>query len=223
VDRKRREFGEAMIAAAVYGSTAHRAAAEHSDVEVDVVTDGTIEERDEYFFDEGVMVECALVQAERLLASAHSVPWNWGIKADAYRHQEPIWDPGSFFERLREAAFSIPDEDFSRALEKNWWIVYEDREKLQNALAADDIPRAVYLGWQFAYSAAMRIALVTREPFESARTLWSDAGSRGHGMRELVDALTAGASALPEITSAVEDVWRELGARETPSSGRGAP
>jgi hypothetical protein len=116
VERKRRELGEAMLAAAVYGSVAHRAAAQHSDVEVDVVVDETVEERDEYFFDEGVMVECNLVSAERMLSSARRVPWNWGIKADAYRHQEAIWDPGAFFKRLHEAATTIPDEDFDRAL-----------------------------------------------------------------------------------------------------------
>lgn len=104
------------------GSVAHRAAGEHSDVEVIVVCDGTVEERDEFFFDEGVMVECALVYAERILFSARRVPWNWGIKADAYRHQEAIWDPSSFFERLRKAALAIPDEDFGRALEESWWI-----------------------------------------------------------------------------------------------------
>jgi predicted nucleotidyltransferase len=224
VERKRRELGEAMLAAAVYGSVAHRAAAEHSDVEVVVVVvDASVDERDEHFFDAGVMVECSLVDAERMLASARRVPWNWGIKADAYRHQEPIWDPGSFFQRLREAARSIPDDDFERALEHSWWILYEGREKLRNAVAADDAPRAVYLGWEYAYSAAMRIALTDRKPYESARTLWRDATSRGYGMAALIEALTAGARARADITSAVDDVWRELGSVGVPSSARGAP
>lgn len=207
-----------MLAGAVYGSVAHRAATEHSDVEIGVVTDETVEERDEWFFDEGVMVECAVVQAERLLASARSVPWNWGIKADAYRHQEAIWDPDSFFERLREAADSIHDEDFAPALEHTWWILYEEREKLRYAIAQEDVPRAVYLGWEFAYGAAMRIALRERKPYESGRTLWSDAASRGCGMEKLSEALTRGA--LPEISRCVDDVWRTIGSWDVPS---GAP
>jgi kanamycin nucleotidyltransferase len=105
-----------MLAGAVIGSVAHGAAAEHSDVELVVVTGATVEERDEYFFDEGVMVECAVVQTERLLTSARSVPWNWGFKADAYRHQKAIWDPDGFFVQLRQAAESIPYDDFERAL-----------------------------------------------------------------------------------------------------------
>jgi hypothetical protein len=223
VERKRRELGEAMVAAAVYGSVAHRAAEEHSDVEVDVVCDGTVEERDEYFFDEGVMVECNLVSAERMLSSARRVPWNWGIKADAYRHQEPIWDPGSFFERLREAAFSASEEDFERALGETWWIVYEERQKLKNAVEASDAPRAVYLGWEFAYTAAMWIALEQRRPYESGRTLWSDAASRGYRMPELIEALMQGAGSLPEITRCVDAVWNEIDARSASSSARAAP
>jgi KNTase C-terminal domain len=212
-----------MLAGAVYGSVVHRAAADHSDVELVVVCDGTVEEGDEHFFDGGVMVECALVSADGLLSSAGRVPWNWGIKADAYRHHEALWDPGSFFDRLRDAAFAIADERFERALEENWWIVYEVREKLLNAVAADDLPRAVYLGWEFAYSAAMRIALQERRPYESGRTLWRDAASRGYRMPELIDALTEGASAFSEITNAVDAVWKEIDARSASSSARAVP
>jgi kanamycin nucleotidyltransferase len=212
-----------MLAGAVVGSVAHNAAAEHSDVEVVVVTGAAVEERDEYFFDEGVMVECAVVDAERLLASARSAPWNWGIKADAYRHQLVVWDPGGFFERVRQAADSIPDADFERALEQSWWILYEERDKLRNAIAEHDVPRALHLGWEFAYAAAMRIALAERRPYESGRTVWSDAAARGHGMERLIGALTSGASALPEVTSAVDAVWGELGEQHAPSSAHEAP
>jgi kanamycin nucleotidyltransferase len=218
VERKRRQLGRAMLAAAVYGSVAHRAATEHSDVEIGVVTDETVGERDEWFFDEGVMVECAVTQADRLLLSARSVPWNWGIKADAYRHQEVIWDPDSFFERLRETASSIPDEDFAPALEHTWWILFEEREKLRSAIAQGDAPRAVYLGWELAYGAAMRIALRERTPYESGRTLWSDAEARGYGLEKLLEALTSGD--LAEITRWVDDVWRTVGAWDVPLEAR---
>jgi hypothetical protein len=212
-----------MLAGAVYGSVSYGAADEHSDVEVLVVTDGTIEEVDQYFFDEGVMVECAIVQADRLLASAAKVPWNWGIKADAYRHQAPIFDSEMFFERLRAAAHSIPDETFERALEGTWWWCYETRGKFLNALTAGDVPRALHIGWQFAYAAAMRIALRERKPYESMRTLWSDVSSRGYRMRPLLDALAGGGAALAEIRQCVDGVWSEIAAWSRPSSAREAP
>jgi kanamycin nucleotidyltransferase len=212
-----------MLAGAVCGSVSYGAAAEHSDVEVIVVTDDSIEEGDEYFFDAGVMVECAVVQAERLLATAASVPWNWGITADAYRHQVAIWDPEAFFDRLRGAAASIPDEPFERALGGTWWWCYEARGKFINGVAADDLPRALYMGWQFAYAASMRIALQERRPYESVRTLWSDVSARGYGMPSLLDALTRGASALPVIARCVDDVWSAIGAGSPPPSAHAAP
>lgn len=210
-----------MIAGAVYGSVSYGAAGEHSDVEVIVVTDETIKEGDEYFFDEGVMVECAVVQADRLVASATKVPWDWGIKADAYRHQVPIWDPKAFFAALRAAAHSIADGRFERALAETWWWCYETRGKFLNALAVGDAARALHTGWQFAYAAAMRIALRDRKPYESMRTLWSDVSSRGYQMEPLLEALTRGASALHEVGQCVDAVWRAIRVWGPPSSARG--
>jgi hypothetical protein len=94
---------------------------------------------------------------------------------------------------------------------------------LRSAIAQEDSPRALYLGWEFAYGAAMRIALREQRPYESGRTLWRDAASRGYGMETLIDALTSGAAAFPEITSAVDAVWSEIGERDPPPSAHGAP
>jgi hypothetical protein len=217
VERKRRELGDAMLAGAVYGSVAYGAAAEHSDVEVIVVTDESVEERDENFFDEGIQVECAIVRAERVLESAGKVGWDWGITADAYRHQVPIWDPGAFFERLRAAAASIPDEDFTRTLEGTWWWCFETRGKFLNALAADDVLRALNLGWQFAYAGAMRLALRDRKPYESMRTLWTDAASRTTALKPLLEGLSGGGAALPEITRCIDNLWDETRALGVPA------
>jgi kanamycin nucleotidyltransferase len=223
VEQKRRELAEAMLAGAVCGSVAHGAAAEYSDVEVIVATDDSVPEGDEYFFDDGVMVECAVVQGERLLATAATVPWNWGIKADAHRHQLAIYDPAGFFDRLTDVAVSIPDEPFERALTETWWWCFETRGKFLNAAAAGDHRRAVYMGWEFAYAASMRIALKQRKPYESVRTLWSDVSSRGYEMASLLEALTGGASALREIAQSVDAVWSAIRVWNPPSSARAAP
>jgi hypothetical protein len=94
---------------------------------------------------------------------------------------------------------------------ENWWVVYEERQKLRNAVAANDVPRALYLCWEFAYSAAMRIALEERKPYESGRTLWRDAASRRYGMEQLIEALSRRHGALAEITPAVDGVWDQIG------------
>ncbi len=71
-------------------------------------------------------------------------------------------------------------------------------------------------GWGFALAAAMHIALYEQRPYESGRTLWQDVTSRGYGMRELVDILTAGA--LEDISPAVDEVWRQISQWGTPES-----
>lgn len=83
------------------------------------------------------------------------------------------------------------------------------------------MPQAVYLGWEFAYAAAMRLALRDRKPYESLRTLWGDATSRTWAMKALIDTLARGAASLSDIVRSVEDVWletRELGVPEAASS-----
>ena len=75
--------------------------------------------------------------------------------------------------------------------------------------------RMSYTGWEFAYSAAMHIALQERKPYESGRTLWRDVTTRGYGMKELVDVLTAGA--LEKITGALDNVWEHIKAWGAPS------
>jgi len=83
-----------------------------------------------------------------------------------------------------------------------------------NAVAERDHPRALYLGWSFAYLAAMRLALHDRVPYESVRTLWRDASARGYGLDRLVGALADGS--LDEMRDAIENVWEQTRAWGAP-------
>ncbi len=53
-------------------------------------------------------------------------------------------------------------------------------------------PGAQFAAWQYLYLAAMRVALVQKEPYPSLRTLWQDAGSRGFCIDEMLSCLTKG-------------------------------
>ncbi len=205
LERKRDGLGTRVVAAACYGSVAHRAAREHSDVEITIITDETVPYEDEYFFEQGTLIECTLVSEARMLAAARRVTAAWGIEADQYRHHHVLYDPDRFFPRLWAVAEDLSPSDFDRALAESWWWVYELRGKVLNALADDDTPCAIYTAWTFAYWTAMRVALRERRPYESGRTLWQEVADRGYGMAELVDALATGQ--LPEIGRGVEVVW----------------
>ncbi len=205
--RKHHELGTRVRAAACYGSVAHRAAREHSDVELTIITDETVPYEDEYFFEQGTLVECTLVSEARMLAAARPVPVDWGIKADQYRHHHVLYDPDQFFPRLWSVADDLAPSDFDQAVAESWWYVYELRGKVHNAVADADAARTIYTAWTFAYWTAMRIALHERRPYESGRTLWREAADRGYGMPELLDVLAAGQ--LPHVGRGVETVWEQ--------------
>lgn len=207
VERKKRELGEHLVAAACYGSVAHHASMEYSDIELIVLTDDTVEPREDIFFDSGIMVECDILPASRMLKATQRVTIRWGIEADQYLHHLVLWDPNQFFPRLWATARELPAEDFERALKASWWTEYEIRTKALNAQLLADRIRLCSHGWDFAKAAAMHIALHKRKPYESGRTLWQDVTARGYGMKELVDALTTGN--IQQIPSAIDEVWKQ--------------
>lgn len=207
VEERRAELGEHLLAAAVYASVAHRAAMPHSDVEVVLLTDESVEAREDLTFERGIMLEADMLPAERMLAAASRVTPRWGIEADQYRHHLVLWDPADLFPRIWEAADTIPEAAFASALARSFWPAFELRGKLLNAALAADWPRVAYGGWEFAYWTAMRIALLERRPYESGRTLWSDVAERGYGMAELIAVLTDGRR--ERVPAAAEAVWRQ--------------
>lgn len=212
--RARDELGDALRAAAIYGSVAHEAADVFSDVEIVLVTDETLERAEEHFFARGVMVEVTRLAASRMLAAARRVEEYWGVQADQYRHHLVLYDADGFFPRLWQAARELPDELFAAALRETWWYVFESRGKLRNALRAGDCARISHEAWHFAYGAAMRIALKECVPYESARTIWDDVRRRGYGMPALLDALMEGE---PSATgAAVDGVWEQMRDWEPP-------
>lgn len=206
-EQVRMELGEHLTAAAVYGSVAHDAASAASDVELVFITDETVPFADEYRFEQGIMVEYTVVSAVRMLEAAHRVGTTWGIEADQYRHHHVLWDRDGFFPRLWQTAASIPDASFVEAERVAWWRAYEGRGKFHNAVRTHDLPRVYYTAWQFAYTTALRIALHERRPYESGRTIWTDAAARGYSMASLLAALTDGDR--DGISAAIARAWEE--------------
>ena len=209
VERKKQELGNHLRAAACYGSVAHHAASEYSDVEIVLLTDESIPAKEEQFFVQGIMVERDMLPVSRMLRAAQRVTKRWGIEADQYRCHLVLLDLDDIFPELWEKAKNIPDATFTEVLPATWWWCYESRNKLRNACRAEDGPRIRSEGWEFATAAAMHIALYERCPYESGRTLWQDVATRGYGMKELVAIQTTGS--LEHIPPAVDGVWKQIG------------
>jgi kanamycin nucleotidyltransferase len=215
-ERKRAEMGEHLLAVACYGSVAHGAAGPHSDIELLLLTDDTVELTYEPCFVDGVQCQCDILPASRMLRAAPRVTEKWGIEADQHRCHLDLWDPDGYFARVRAAASDLRDDDFEAALRSGWWAAYEIRNKARNGLLANDAPRAIFHGWEFAYACAMRIALRERRPYESDRTIWADVSRRGYDMPALIAALSGGDA--QALWRAMDAAWEQVGGWGAPES-----
>src|SRR5438552_10119511 len=82
VERKKQELGEHLRTACCYGSVAHQAAGEYSDVEMILITDEIVPVKEELYFEQGIMVECDTRSVSRLLRAARQqVSKRWGLEA----------------------------------------------------------------------------------------------------------------------------------------------
>lgn len=201
----RRELGQHLLAAACYGSVAHGRADAHSDLEIIVLTDASIKPVNVHQERYGIAVECDVLPVERLLRAAQVVTIDWGIEADCYRHQRPIWDPTGQFSAVRAASLAIPPERFEDALQQSWWSVREWATKVVAMVDAGNFAGAEFTAWQYLYQVALRIALIQQEPYVSLRTLWQEARARGFGVADMLGVLAGkDAAHLPEAVRAVQ-------------------
>jgi kanamycin nucleotidyltransferase len=215
VERTRQELGAQLLAAACYGSVAYGTAGPYSDLELAFITTEPLAARSGHSLEEGILVVWDYLPAAPLLAGAGTVTLFWGIEADANRRFLPLWDPTGYFPRLRTAAV-FPPAAFARALRDSWWLAFEIRGKVLNALLEGDRPRALYHGWEFARTSALRLALYERVPYSVPHRLWREAAARGYGMAPLLGVLAAGAA--EQVEAALEAVWAATRAWGAPDS-----
>ncbi|WP_020373428.1 kanamycin nucleotidyltransferase C-terminal domain-containing protein [Sulfobacillus thermosulfidooxidans] len=205
-----------IVAAGIYGSVAYNEMTLWSDLEMMIVVSENIAPREERFFAGSLLIECDIVTPSQLWKGAHRVTVEWGLEADAYRHQWILWDPGQWFDRLRMHAEQIPSRAFEHALQESWWMFYEWGCKWRSAMIQKDADRIVSLSWKLAWLAALRWALFTRKPFRSERTMWRDMREANTVLTKLLDALKT--PYYPGIQAALHDLWTQTNEWGRPST-----
>jgi predicted nucleotidyltransferase len=215
----RHQLGEHVVAAACYGSVAHGRADAHSDLELLVLTDMTVEPVNVHTVRDGVAIECDVIPTARLRQAAQLVTLDWGVEADGYRHHYILWDPRDEFVAVREASLQTPAERFDEVLQHSWWSAREWASKVIAMVETANNPGAQYTAWQYLYVASMRVALRQQEPYVSLRTLWQEASARGFGVADMVSVLTGGEiSLLPEVLHTVQQHTGVWGAPSNPTA-----
>lgn len=200
----RTRWGDACRAVAVYGSVAHGAARRYSDLEVVVLTTDDVVAEETQVIRDGILVEVDVLPATRMLSAAARVTPFWGLEADQYRVFYPLYDPSALFPQVRATSLAVPTAAFVQPLRDNELRLLEVFGKFSNARDDQDAATMCDTGWRYAHAAALRTALLDGRPFESGRTLWADARTRGFGLDDLISALAEGsAPSLPERVLAV--------------------
>lgn len=210
------EWGRDLVAAAIYGSVAHQAAEAHSDLEILLLTTDAVPSQEAYGSREGILVELDRLPLSQMLAAAERVGPDWGLEADQYRVFTPLWDPQHVLGEVRRRSLGVCSQAFAGPLRVSRFQLAELWGKLRNAEAAHDGTRVRDVGFLLARRAALTIALLDREPFASARTMWDDVRRRGYAMELLLDVLTQGevSSVVPAAEAVVDRLARVHGPDE---------
>ena len=125
--------GDDILAIGAYGSIAFGTDGPYSDIEMHVITkDGSGVKTREFVCDK-FKIELTANDSSTFLKEAQEVDDSWAIKAGAFIHILPVYDPESFFEQVKNLPLEISD-DARRHIMKEFmiWEPYETVAKIRN-------------------------------------------------------------------------------------------
>ncbi len=165
-------YGRDIVGIAVYGSVAKGEDAEHSDVELWIATTDQVASRDVLCIYQGVSVELYYGVAQEFLADAQHVDPYWPLRADMRRSLLVLYERDNFFDKLRQAAAALPEEEFHEALRVQMLRLRELVGKLRNAQAQQDRYGVLALARDMTFGVALLIGLANRRYYPSQRGLY---------------------------------------------------
>jgi hypothetical protein len=103
-ERVRRAYQTQVRAVGVHGSLAHGDDRDGSDVDLVVVTYRPAEGPESFARRiDGVIVHCAVIDADTHLERARTLSMSWPVTADRYVTTKPLFDPEGWFDAARDA------------------------------------------------------------------------------------------------------------------------
>jgi kanamycin nucleotidyltransferase len=156
------EYGEQIVAIAVYGSTAKGEDGPYSDLDIWVATTSEFPKDDVHLVYRDVTVDLSYVPAERLLQDARRVGPYWPVQAGSLRSYLLLFDRAGLAARLQEAAGDPPDEAFREALVGRMSRMHECAGKLRNAWQRHEREGVLHEARWVAYNAVMALGIINR-------------------------------------------------------------
>ncbi len=209
------KYGERVTAIAVYGSVAKGEDKEHSDLDMWVATATSEPVEDVRFFVyRGIPVSINWDTEEGRIRTAGRVSPFWPIEADEVRSFLMLFERGDFAERLREAASTLPDEDFVRSTRVLMARACESTNKVRNAWEAGDHYRLLVEGRLLALMTGMVLGLLNRRYYAGGRGFYQMARQMPRQPKDysrLVD-LAGGFSTVEAevVYKAAVELWENL-------------
>ena len=165
-------YGPDIIGIVVYGSVAKGEDAEHSDLELWIATTDQLPSREVLCIYQGLSVELFYGLAEGFIADAQHVDPFWPIRADMRRSFLVLYERDDFFERLRQAARMLNEDDFLQAMRVRMLRTYDLVGKLRNAWTQHDHYGVLAIARDIAFSFALLIGLANRCYYPSQRGMY---------------------------------------------------
>jgi kanamycin nucleotidyltransferase len=171
-------YGEKVLSIGVYGSVSRGTDGPFSDIEMFCVLSESSESVDfSYEWSAGPWkAEVDVRSADVLLKSASTVNGRWPLTHGPFFTQLSLYDPTSFFQRLKEAAESPTREDFRRSInEVLVGEMYEFIGKLRNVSLTGPNSYLPYLAVEFAQYGAMLIGLHNQKLYSTGSMVLPEA------------------------------------------------
>ncbi|HEX6499471.1 MAG TPA: nucleotidyltransferase domain-containing protein [Micromonosporaceae bacterium] len=190
-----------VLAIGVHGSLAHGDDTEYSDVDIVVVTFGPgTGPRPATRRIGRVVVDLGVITADEYLRHARTLSTSWPLAADQYLNTGLLYDPRSWFERLRDTHLARLAEaghgEFVILAREAWCQADAALAKATRLASAYDMDAAMLVAGQSRLSAALVDGLLARTYFRNGADAVTRSGVAGMNLMELADKLAAQAEEL---------------------------
>ncbi|GIN85884.1 aminoglycoside O-nucleotidyltransferase ANT(4')-Ia [Heyndrickxia sporothermodurans] len=209
------KFGDKIVAIGVYGSIGQKKEGPYSDIEMHVaVEDGQNFNRYEFIYDK-FKIEIGMDQKSDLIKEAAEVDESWAVKAGAFVHIIPLYDPTNLFLELKKLPFQAPDHVFIDVMREFMiWESYETVGKIRNNYRSSNLDYLSLGATDLIWQTAKLIGLANKQFFTTrARTFEESLQMelKPNGYKELVHQVMVGTlSDKKQLYQLCENLWTGL-------------
>jgi kanamycin nucleotidyltransferase len=205
-------YGSQVLAVGVYGSLARGDDGPYSDIEMHCVVRGENIDRCFEWSTGPWKAEVDVYSPDIVLEDAAFVDGDWSITHGAFVNVRPIYDPGSFFDQLRNITLSQPETVFKeRSQEVIVGEIYELVGKIRNAWASQAHAMMAVYAAKLALWGVCLLGLHHRRLFTSAGRVFEEAlalPDPPDGLHPLVQMTARGELTNPlEILTVSDRLW----------------